>query len=71
MYFQVFRGSGSDWVSAMRSVNQMHPKALAAIGAACCGPANGVWDPDRRYWVCDYHEGYSNGLEDCEEEWSA
>jgi hypothetical protein len=52
----------------MRSVNQMHPKALAAIGAACCGPANGVWDPDRRYWVCDYHEGYNDGLEDCEEE---
>jgi hypothetical protein len=55
----------------MRSVNQMHPKALAAIGAACCGPANGVWDPDRRYWVCYYHEGYNDALEDCEEEWSA
>jgi hypothetical protein len=54
-------------MSGMRWKSEMHERALQAIGKSCCGPDNGIWDPDRRYWVCDYHDGFNDGLNLCEE----
>jgi hypothetical protein len=51
----------------MRWKHEMHERALAAIGTTCCGPDNGLWDPDVRYWVCEYHCGYNDGLHACPE----
>jgi hypothetical protein len=51
----------------MRHLSEMDPRGTAIIGAACCGPSDGVWDASRRYWVCDYHDGYNDGLQACEE----
>jgi hypothetical protein len=51
----------------MRHLSEMDPRVTAIIGAACCGPSDGVWDASRRYWVCDYHDGYNDGLEACKE----
>jgi hypothetical protein len=56
-------------MSGMRWKHEMNERAMRAIGA-CCGPENGIWEPSERYWVCDYHEGYNDGLVDWEE-WSA
>jgi hypothetical protein len=54
-------------MSGMRYMSDMDPRTLSIIGAACCGPFNGVWDPKRSYWICDYHCGYNDGLEACRE----
>jgi hypothetical protein len=52
----------------MRHLSEMEPKALIAITPGCCGPENGLWDPERRYWICDYHDGFNDGLQACEED---
>jgi hypothetical protein len=52
-------------MSGMRWWSEMHARAIQAIHPDCCGPKDGVWDAFTRYWVCDYHDGYNDGLNDC------
>lgn len=52
-------------MSGMRWKHEMNERALDAIGVTCCGPEDGVWEPSKGYWVCEYHCGYSDGLNDC------
>lgn len=46
--------------------SHLHPLTVKAIDAGkCCGPYPKAdeWDPVRKYWICEYHTGYDDGIE--------
>lgn len=50
-------------MSMMRSKDRLEPETvrnIAQIGD--CGPKEGEWAEGYRYWICDYHEGFDDGV---------
>jgi hypothetical protein len=48
----------------MRFRSEMDVRVLKMM-EGCCGPRDGHEWGEGRQWICSYHDGYNDGLNDC------
>lgn len=50
-------------MSMMRSKERLEPETADLVTrTGDCGPRDGIWKDGLRYWICDYHEGFDDGV---------